>query len=350
MSQSRKKRADKRAVEQAPSPKLQAGDRRGRRTGIIIAAVVIAVMAATIGFFSYQQYIAPYRHIVIKADDINIRMDYFLKRIRLAGGTDPIDMLAQLTKEQVIKLAAPQYGIEVSPEDVDEALRTMFRGESETISESEFKEWYRQLLNETGLSDSEFKEYTAILILRTRLHEYLAERVPTVAEQIHLYIIFVETNEEAEKVRARWEAGEDFSDLARELSLDETIREKGGELGWFPRGGVLDAQLEYEAFNLTTGNVSQPLPLITEESSAEGEPVPTIVGYYLVMVSEKAAARELDEDSLQVIKGNALEDWLSVERGNHEVRWHGFNNGYDSETDFWVKLQLAKMARQRENE
>ncbi|MFC2020875.1 peptidylprolyl isomerase [Chloroflexota bacterium] len=341
MSQSRKKRTDKRPVEQAPSSNLQADDRQRRRTGIIVAAVVIVVMAAIIGFFSYQQYVAPYQHKILIVDDIDIRMDYFLKRMKLAGDVDSIEMLTLLTREQIMMLEAPGFGIEAGPEDADEALRAIFQGDSETISESEYKEWYRQRRNETGLSDDEFIEYTATFILRARLQEYLAERMPTVAEQAHLSIILVETYQEAEEAKARWDAGEDFTDLVRELSADNVTRENGGELGWFPRSGVLNPQAEFEAFNLSPGDVSQPIALFGEASSAEDEQSPPIVGYYLLMVSERAT-RELDEFNLQAVKSNALEDWLSAEMGNHTIKYHGFKNGFDSETYAWINWQLAK--------
>ncbi|MFC2014463.1 peptidylprolyl isomerase [Chloroflexota bacterium] len=340
MSQSRKKRADRKTVEQAQNPSLQVGNPRGRWTGIIIAAVVIAIMAAIIGFFSYQQYVAPFRRPIITVDDVTVRMDYFLKRLRLSGA-EPLQLLSQISKEQVIILAAPEYGLEASPEDVDEDLRAMFRGESETISESEFREWYRQLLNERGLSDTEFRELIALSVLSTKLQEYLAERMPTVAEQRHIYVIFTETFEEAEAARARWEAGEDFSELARELSLDELSQETGGELGWFPQAGMLDPQLEYEVFKLNSGNVTQPLALMGEETTPEGETIPAITGAYIALVND-IAIRELDETSLQMVKSNVIEDWYSVEQKNHKIQYHGIKNGFDSETYAWINWQLSK--------
>jgi len=328
MSQSKKKRRDSKAVEKAPSAKAIGRRWKWSWERSIIVLVVIALMAVIIGVFHYQNNVAPFRLIVIRVDGTSIRMDYFLKKARLAGVNNPLIILEQLTKEQIIKLEAPGYGIEVSPEDINQQLRRIARGRSETISESEFKEWYRQQLNETGLSDSEYKESIATLLLATRLQEYLARRMPTVAEQVHLYAILVETYEDAEKIRARWEAGEDFADLAREVSLDRESKEKGGDLGWVPRG-VMASGLDYVAFELNPGDVSQPL------QTGEG-------GCYLLMVSEKADARELDERSLQRLRDRALEDWLSEEMKFHEITWHGFNNGFDSETNAWITWQLAK--------
>jgi hypothetical protein len=55
------------------------------------------------------------------------------------------------------------------------------------------------------------------------------------------------------------------------------------------------------------------------------------------MVSEKAEAREIDENPLQVLKSKALENWLSEEGKLHEIDWN-----YDSEIDAWINFQLAK--------
>jgi len=321
MSQPKKRGTANRSVEKAPSSKAIATGRRGRWTAIIIASVVVAIIMIIVGVFYYQQYVAPFRRTILTVDDITINMDYFIKRTRLAGA-ESFTMLQVLTDEQLIKLEAPRYVGEVTPKDIDQELRRIAGGESETITESEFKEWYRQQLNETELSDSEYRELARTYILRLRLHEYLAERMSTVAEHVHLHAIMLETYEDAEKVRARWEAGEDFADLAREVSLDWESGEKGGDIGWFPRG-VLDYGFERVAFDLSTDNVSEILP--------------TPEGYYLLMVSEKADAREIDENFLQVLKGRALEVWLSEEMQFHEIKYN-----FNSEINAWIEWQLTK--------
>jgi len=328
MSQSKKKRMADRPVEKAPGSKATDSDQKGRRTPYIIALVVVAVILIIFGFFYNQEYVAPFRRTIITVDGTSIDMGYFLKRSRLAGA-DPFVMLDTLTNELLIKQGAPRYVGEVTPEDIDRELRRIARGGSETISESEFKEWYRQQLNETRFSESEYRELIYTGVLAARLHEYLAERVPTVAEQVHLHIILFETYEDAEKIRARWEAGEDFADLAREASIDELSREKGGDMGWLPRG-VMESTFDYVAFSLSPGDVSEPLPYVSEPSSTQ-------VLYYLLMVSEKADARELDEDSLQRLRGRVLEDWLSEGKKFYEI---SFN--FNSEIYAWLNWQLSK--------
>ncbi len=328
MPQLNKTAPDSNPAGKAPGSKATAGDQKGRRTAFIIASVVIVLILIIVGVSLYINA-APFRRTIITVDDISINMDYFLMRTRLTGA-DSMEMLSVLTDEQLIKIEAPRYVAEVSPEDIDQELRDVARGESETISESEFKEWYRQLLNEIGLSDSEYKELVATSLLASRLQEYLAERVPTVAEQVHLHVIAVKTYDDAEEIRARWEAGEDFADLAREVSLDKVSGEQGGDFGWLPRGVLPSSWFDEVAFSLTIGDVSEPLAYASDPMSTE-------IFYYLLMVSEKAEAREIDEDSLQILKAQALDVWLLEEIKFHEIEWN-----FNSEIYAWINYQLAK--------
>jgi len=337
MVQSKKNKPESKSVEKAPNAKAIIN--RGwkwRWERFIIASVVIALMAIIIGVFYYQNNVAPFRRAIITVDDITIDIGYFIKRTRLAG-IDPMNMLTSLTNEEIIKLEAPQYVGEVSAEDITQGLRITASGGSGNISDSEFKEWYRQQLNETRLSDAEYKEIMRTSLSAARLHEYLAKRMPTVAEQVHLHAITLETYEDAEKTRARWETGEDFADLAREVSLDAETWEEGGDLGWFPRG-VLSPGLDYVAFSLSTDNVSEPTPYnVSEPSAYPSQPSPPTVVYYLFLVSEKADAREVDEDYLPALKDKTFEDWLVKESGFHEISYN-----FNSEINAWIKWQLQK--------
>jgi len=316
----------------APSSKAVARGRKGRRTAIIIASVVIVLILIIVGVSLYINS-APFRRIIITVDDTSISMDYFLMRTRLAGA-DPFEMLEALTNEQLIKIEAPRYVAEVSPEDIDQELRRMASGESGTISESEFKEWYRQILNETKLSDSEYKEIVATSLLANRFHEYLAERVPTVVEQVHLHATLLST-EDIERMWEKEDEGEDVAKFASEIWQDKQSEGEVEDLGWLPRG-VLVFGFDQVAFSLTIGEVSEPVVYLGEDPTSEE------IYYYLLMVSEKAAARQIDEEPLQILQSKALDDWLLEEIKFHEISWHGLKNGFDDYTYMWIQLELAK--------
>lgn len=327
MSQPKKKRTDSRSAEKASDSQATDGGRMGRWRLVIIISVFLAIIGIVVWVTHYFSEDQRYLRInVIVVDDTSIRMDYFLKRARISG-VDAMAMLDTIAKEQVIKMEAPQYVGEPTDDDIDETLRRIATGGSGDISESEFKEWYRQQLNETGLSDAEFKDFMYTNLLATRLQEYLADRMPTVTEQVHVHVIMVQTYDEAAKVRERWEEGEDFADLAREVSMDEESRENGGDLGWMPKG--VNELVDYAAFDLNIGDVSEPVSYTGQY-------------FYLFMVSEREVARQIEEEDLEVLKSKVINDWLNVTSQEHEISFHGSKNGFDNIIYAWVNLQLAK--------
>jgi len=313
--------------------KREAADSKATVRTIILAVVVVLIIGGIAGFAIYQDRVAPFRTIVLVVDDHSIPMRYFLKRVHLSG-REAMTLFQTLMREEIIKQVAPKppYNIDVREEDIDRYLRDTARGDSDAIEESDFKEWYRQQLNESRLSNAEFRDLARTNLLTRRLSEYLAEKVPTVAAQVHLHMIPVSEYQAAIKVKERLDAGEDFATLAREVSSDEGLKERGGDLGWFPRG-ALSPEITQTAFDeLDVNEASEPLYLDDRT-------------FVVVMVSEKAAAREIDDGPLQMIKARVLDEWLKEENKYHKVEFHGFKNGYDSETNAWVQWQLQRMKR-----
>jgi foldase protein PrsA len=168
------------------------------------------------------------------------------------------------------------------------------------------------------------------------MSEYLAERVPTVGEQVFINMLPVEDYQVGLKVKERLDGGESWAAMVERYSQDEDLKENGGAVGWYPRG-VLTYSIDSTAFELEVGAVSDPFYVDDEN-------------VILIMVSEKVDAREIEEESLNVIKAKALDNWVTDEYQYHKVRFHGFNNGYDSETDAWVRWQLQRMRQGRRPE
>jgi parvulin-like peptidyl-prolyl isomerase len=302
------------------------------RTRILILAAVAVVVIGIIAFVAiYGSKRAPFRATVLEVDNASIKMDYFLKRIFLTRG-DPGVVLQMLANEQIITQTAtqPPYNIRITEEDIDQFLRDIASGEGQTSGEGEFKAWYRQELEQTRFTDAEYRYLVRNNLLRQGLTRYLVERIPTVAEQVHLFIIIQQTTEDALVVRQRLEEGEDFITLARELNIDEELKEQGGDLGWLPRIALAENLARVAFDELDVGQHSEPL-VVSQQFVA------------IIMVAEKAAARQIDEQMFQNLKANILERWLQQELPYHRVVVHGLNNGYDAETEAWIQWQLQKM-------
>jgi parvulin-like peptidyl-prolyl isomerase len=322
-----------RSVAATTPTSAEKGAKRRRRGRALIAGAAIAILiGALIGGAIWQQRFAPFRTTVLVVDDSSIAMDYFLKRIRMLR-QEPLSVLRALAFEAIVKQVAPAspYNIQVSDAEVGRHLRDM-AGSNGSISEAEFAEWYRQQLNESRLSDDEFRDLARTRLLSLRLKAYLAERIPTVAEQVHLHAIVQETIEQARSVKAKLDGGEPFFRLAREVGTDEALRASGGDLGWYPRTSLAPDLADLAFDRLEIGEYSDPVKFGGRRVA-------------IFMVSERAAAREIDADALAAMREDVLEDWFVAEFERHEVRYHGFNNGYDSETDAWIRQQLQAMER-----
>jgi len=343
-----------RSTRKTQSSKATNSEHNWKRAGLTIALPVIAVILIIAGVTYYINYVVPFQRTIITFNDTSISMRYFLKRAWLSGASTDVSyldlVLNNLTQELLIKQKAPQapYYIDVGPEDIDQELRRIARGENETISESEFKEWYRQQLNETSLSDIEYRDIISTTLMMERLYDYLAARVPTVAEQVHLYTIMLDT-EDIDKIVERWRDGEELGKLSNEVWMDKQSEGKAEDLGWFPRGII--SYIDYFVFDLNPGDVCEPLDLTEEEISnllMVSERADTIdlageEGNYLFMVSEKAESREVYEEHLQILKARVLNVWLDEKTVLHadEIEY----NFFDSETRYWIMLQLQRMQR-----
>jgi hypothetical protein len=94
--------------------------------------------------------------------------------------------------------------------------------------------------------------------------------------------MLLESEVQAAEAGYRLEAGESFTEVASELSLERTTKEAGGDLGWIPEG-VLDellgtTVLESYIFESQVGGLSQP---VYDEEKTKG------VGYWLIRVLER---------------------------------------------------------------
>lgn len=300
----------------------------------ILAAAVVLVVGGLAGFAVYRDRIRPLQTKVLTVDDLSVDMRYFLKRVRTYG-REPLEVLELLTRELIVTQVAPHppYNIEVTEQDVDDRMRDAARAGADSITGAEMREWLRQAVNDSELTEAEFREVMRRNLLALRMTEYLGERMPTVAEQVRLYLIAFASPAAGAAVVAQLEAGADFLELARsEANADERLRAAGGDLGWLPRQAM---RPELAAvFDLPAG---QPSPMLALDGDA----------YAVAMVGERAAARELDPAARQAAKTAALTAWFKQEYRRHDVEVRGFTNGYDTETDLWVKWQLQRMARQR---
>ncbi len=197
-------------------------------------------------------------------------------------------VLDRMIEQRLILQAAAQEGITVSDEEVDASIRSLI-GE---IGEEAF----RQHLADQGMSEEEFRESLRREMIASRMLDKVAQSVPTHGPEVHARHILVATEAEARQILQQLKAGADFAALARQYSLDESTRDRGGDLGTFPRGTLTLPEVEDAAFSLQPGQIS--------------EVIKSPWGYHIVQVLDRVDDAEYDPVSLRILRDKAIQDWL----------------------------------------
>ena len=254
-----------------------------KRRQRIVFGVGISIIVTVLGILGAGWYINQYQPLqqtVIRVNDTEFNMNYYVKMLKYYGEGYSINTMYNLADEMVrvieemelVKQGAVKLGVTVSDSEVDDELKE---------SAPPLSKDYRDLIR------------AEMLISKLR-DGYFEQQVPLSAEQRHIMAMFLESESQAAEVRARLEGGEDFGELAEELSLESFSQGESGDLGWRPRDilpGMIGTSIPEEyAFSAEVGVLSQ--PIYDEEKFKR-------LGYWLIEVLE--TEEESDEVHLQVI-------------------------------------------------
>ncbi len=251
--------------------------------GIFIIVTVLGIVGTGWYFNQYQ----PLHQTVISVNDTKFNMDYYIKMLKFYGEGQPIlpmyllvDEVATIIQQnELIRQGTMELGISVSDKEVDEELKS---------HEPPFNDAHRDVVRSQ-------------LLISKLQDEYFEQEVPVYAEQRHIMAMFLESERQVAEVRARIEAGEEFADLAGELSLEIRSKEENGDLGWWPKDVLTillgTSILEEYIFSSEVGVLSQPI---------YDEEIIKNVGYWLIKVLEKKEKTEM-ANVLGILLGNEEE-------------------------------------------
>jgi len=170
---------------------------------------------------------------------------------------------------------------------------------STPITEEGYKENYQSTLNVVhdlyGISEKAFRSQYRTMLYRQKLYEAIEAEIPREQEQVYAKHILVDTEDTALLVLRFLEEGRDWDNLAAEFSTDESNKERGGDLGWFPKGTMV-SEFEEAAFNANIGDIVGP--------------VETSFGWHIINILDKSF-KALNEDTYQSVVETAYSNWLT---------------------------------------
>ena len=150
-----------------------------------------------------------------------------------------------------------------------------------------------------GYDDASFKIALKRSAEAAWMRDKIIADVPTSMEQIHLRQILAYNEEDARATLEKLKTGADFDELAAQYD-PRTF----GELGWVPRGYLLDAKADEAVFALQVG--------------AYSDVIATDAGFHIFKVVERGD-HLLSPDALLTIQELALKNWVAEQRAKSNI-------------------------------
>jgi len=208
-------------------------------------------------------------------------------------------VLEAMIDQILIEQGAAAQGIQVPESEVAGHVE-------KSIEEGGGRDRFLQWLQANAISEQEYSNMVRTQLLTDALIDQITADLPDTVPQVRLRQILVTDAEQATQLRQRLQRGESFEALAERFSVDDSSRQQGGDLGWFPQGlSLLPPEVEEAAFSLKVG-----------EASAI---IKAPYGYYIIQVIEQDPARPLSVEMKQSLRQQRFLEWLDHQRQGGQI-------------------------------
>ncbi len=199
-------------------------------------------------------------------------------------------VLDNLTDTLLLAQGAVENGFQADDAAVQKAIDAL--GDAKAV-----QDW----MSQRGYTEDTFRAALRRQMAAAWMRDKIAAEVPETAEQIHIRQILTTdpdiANQALEQVKL---PGSNFAAYSYQYDLAT-----GGDLGWFPRGYLIQPEVEEAAFQLQPGEIS---PVIHSS-----------VGYHILQMISREPARLVSPDARRVLQHKALQDWLKTRMEGHKV-------------------------------
>lgn len=231
--------------------------------------------------------------------------------------------LDSLIVRQLIRQEAQKRGLQVDPKELDGRLEAV-KDYVLAATGKDFKTW----LEDTGQTEEELASRISTQILTANLvlteedsKKYFEENqdrlksLPHNTESVIYREIILPSKEEAEAVRKELLAAATegkvtsakFAETAEARTLNPVEKQRGGMAGWLVKGKSGDPELEKVLFQLTPGQVSEPLPMTAPGApEAKGKTPQQAQFWRLVSVEKKIEPGPITLER----NADVIEEWM----------------------------------------
>jgi len=302
----------------------EVAEKRQRRTGFGIGAVLVLVVAGVVGFGYYQEFYKPPRVWAGSVKNVEFSMGDLVARIRVLQGvnryqggqvnlsTVPFEYLQNLVNAEILRQQSLSLGISIRDDEIEAELRRQFVPTAAPGQETdpgqlerEFRDRYSGYLTATGLSDADFRVIVEEQLAQRALAALLSQDIEP--RQDHVEIRWIQLPIDGDILIGDVEkrlANEDFVRVAQEISTPSQFADPNGYVGWVPKGafpeldGTIFGDEEKGLSALALGAVSEPVftneayYLIKTISHAEQRDLNNVMGFKLLQETVNAWQRE----------------------------------------------------------
>lgn len=217
-------------------------------------------------------------------------------------------ILQSLIEEKVVLQAADEMKISAAKEDMEKEFKTI----KDQFSEDK---QYKAFLEERKFTEKDLKTYIEHQLILNKLFDEVTKDITSTSEDVEKYYkdnveeffvpeqlkarnIVVKTEEEANLIIERLDKGEDFAQLAVELSIDPTAKQNQGDIGFFDKDASLVDEFKEAAFQLKVGEYTK-------------KPVQSTYGYHIIKIEDKI---EEHQRSFEEVKEDLTERFIMEEK------------------------------------
>jgi len=215
---------------------------------------------------------------------------------------------AAIQIEIMLAAAEEDYALTIGDDEIGDEADRIYAENGLELSRQDF-------LDQAGISEEMLQAIASQQVVITRVQEQLSpepteeqlaearKRAEWGLAEVCLSHILVETEEEALDVLDRLEAGEDFADLATEVSTDPAVVDNSGDYGCSPPARFVEPFAE---------------AALAAEMNVPTDPVETEFGFHVLLVTDRTDAdpaevpsdEELVEEMRQPLLDEAFNDWF----------------------------------------